>query len=274
MADDRCCSYIHTHYIRHFALNDRPGYKDGIPYVVQLRISFGFKGTIISSLMRAIPAVIWYGIQRWIGATALNEILKIFTDSAFDSIAICFVTLQAVQIGLSLYGFTAIKWIESVASIVMATVATNMVANIIPPTYVIMLITKARYKVAVTATGLLAIGAFPWLLVQEDNSRGLDIFILIYSAFLGPIVAILLVEYYILRKQKTNLKELYKKDGLYAGYSMAAMTSLGIGAAVAFIQFDLAWIIGFIVAGISYILLSKFAFKGSRFKEGTIYEEK
>src|SRR5699024_6424532 len=28
-----------------FALNDRAGYKEGIPYVVQLRMSFGFKGT-------------------------------------------------------------------------------------------------------------------------------------------------------------------------------------------------------------------------------------
>src|SRR5699024_1233932 len=94
------------------------------------------------------------------------------------------------------------------AFIVMATIATNMVANIIPPTYIITMITKARYKVAVTATGLLAIGSFPWLLVQEDNSRGLDIFILVYSAFLGPIVAILLIEYYILRQQKVNLTEL------------------------------------------------------------------
>ncbi|MUV38277.1 Purine-uracil permease NCS1 [Lentibacillus sp. JNUCC-1] len=379
-----------------FALNDRAGYKEGIPYVVQLRMSFGFKGTVISSLMRGVPAIIWYGIQSWIGGTALNEILKIFTDGAFDSVAICFVALQVVQIGLSLYGFTAIKWVESLASIVimaamvyvfiilmkdyrgdlyenwvlaegswglpffgyimvflgnyaaiflnaadysrelktgisdtkrglmyfspivmaygavliigtmvatvtgvtnppsalaividnpyvtvgvsafivMATIATNMVANIIPPTYVITMLTKARYKVAVTVTGLLAMGAFPWLLVQEDNSRGLDMFILIYSAFLGPIVAILLVEYYILRKQKVNLTDLYNTEGTYAGYNPAAMLALFIGAGAAFIKVDLAWIIGFIVAGITYILLSKYAFKGSKFKQGTIYEDK
>src|SRR5690625_4765121 len=34
-----------------FALNDRAGYREGIPYVVQLKMSFGEKGTLISSLL-------------------------------------------------------------------------------------------------------------------------------------------------------------------------------------------------------------------------------
>ena len=60
-----------------FALNDRLGYRTGIPYVVQLRMSFGVKGSIISSLLRGVPAIVWYGFQSWIGGTALNEIVKI-----------------------------------------------------------------------------------------------------------------------------------------------------------------------------------------------------
>jgi NCS1 family nucleobase:cation symporter-1 len=45
-----------------------------------------------------------------------------------------------------------------------------------------------------------------------------------------------------------------------------------IGAGAAFIEVDLAWIIGFVVAGIVYYLLSKYAFKDSKFKKGTIFE--
>ena len=97
-----------------FTLNDRLGYKTGIPYVVQLRMSFGVKGSVISSLLRGIPAIVWYGFQSWIGATAINEIAKIFTSGSFDNIFACFLVLQAVQIGLSLYGFHGIKWVESV----------------------------------------------------------------------------------------------------------------------------------------------------------------
>lgn len=378
-----------------FTLNDRPGYKMGIPYVVQLRMSFGMKGNIISSLLRGVPAIVWYGVQSWIGATALNEIFKIVAD--YDNVVLFFIILQTLQIVLSLFGFEAVKWVEALASIVimlalvyvfivllgpahreaittqwvqaegswglpffgiimvllgnyaaiflsaadysrelkpgisdkkrgllyfapitiaygfvivigvmlaaatgvsnpaqalpmvidnpyisvgvsgfivLGVIATNMVANIIPPAYVITLLTKLKYKAAVTITGILALGAFPWVLVREDSSEGLGIFVLIYSAFLGPIVAILLIEYYILRKQKVNVADLYKEDGQYAGYNPAAMLALFIGAGAAFIEVELAWIVGFVVAGISYLLLSKFAFKGSRFKKGTIFEEK
>ena len=377
-----------------FTLNDRLGYKTGIPYVVQLRMSFGLKGCIVSSLLRGIPAIIWYGFQSWIGGTALNEIAKIITGGAFDNIFVCFVGLQLVQIGLSLYGFHAIKWVESITStvimlalvyvfsilitshsavitekwvhakgtwglpffafimmfmgnyaaiflsaadysrelksgmsdgkrgllyfvpiviaygfvlcigamlaaatgisnpvkafaivinnsyitffvsafIVMGAVAVNMVANIIPPTYVISLITKLKYKSAVTISGLLALGACPWVLVQDSSSEGLGMFILIYSAFLDPIVSILLVEYYILRKQKINVADLYKEDGQFAGYNPCAIIALFIGAGAAFMKVELAWIIGLVVAGISYFLLMKFAFKDSKFKKGTIFE--
>lgn len=378
-----------------FALNDRVGYRTGIPYVVQLRMSFGMKGSIISSLLRGIPAIVWYGFQSWLGGTALNEIAKAVTGGSFDNIAICFVILQVVQILLSMKGFHAVAWVETLASvvimlaliyvfivlltahsdvivekwvhakgswglpffgfimmfmgnyaaiflsaadysrelkpgisdakrgflyfspiliaygfvltigamlaaatgisnpvkafaivvdnpyitvgvsafIVLGAIATNMVANIIPPTYVITSLTKMKYKVAVTITGLLALGAFPWVLVKDSSSKGLGMFILIYSAFLGPIAAILLVEYYILRKQKINVADLYKEDGVFAGFNPAAILAMFIGAGAAFLEVELAWIIGVVVGGIAYILLSKFAFKNSKFKKGTIFEK-
>lgn len=378
-----------------FALNDRLGYKTGVPYVIQLRMSFGVKGSIISSLCRGIPAIVWYGFQSWVGATALNEIAKIVSGGSFDHIAICFIVLQLVQIGLSMYGFHAIKWVESLTSIiimlallyvfgvllsshshviaekwvhakgswglpffsfimmfmgnyaaiflsaadysrelrtgisdakrgllyflpifiaygmtltigamlasatgisnpvkafaevvnnpyitvfvsafiVIGVVAVNLVANIVPPTYVITLLTKLKFKPAVVLTGLLSLGAFPWVLVQDSSAKGLDMFILIYSAFLGPIVSILLIEYYILRKQKVNVSELYDIDGLFAGYNPAAVIAMFIGAGAAFIKVELAWIIGAVVAGIAYICLTKFAFKNSTFKMGTIFEQ-
>ncbi|MBI0579635.1 NCS1 family transporter [Neobacillus cucumis] len=378
-----------------FALNDRLGYKTGIPYVVHLRMSFGEKGAIISSLLRGIPAIIWYGFQSWIGGTALNEIAKIATSGTFDNVAICFVVIQLIQIVLSMYGFHAIKWVETLVSvviigallyvfvillkdhsaviaekwvrtkgtwglpffgfimvfmgnyaaiflsaadysrelkagisdskrgllyfspilvvysvtlaigamlasvtgitnpvkafaivvdnsyitffvsvfIVLGTIAVNMVANIIPPTYVITLLTKAKFKVSVTITGLLALGSFPWLLVQDSNAEGLNLFILTYSAFLGPIVSILLVEYYILRKQKINIEELYQENGTFSGLNPAAVLAMCIGATGAFLVVKLAWIIGLITSGIAYYLLTKYAFKDSKFKRGTIFEK-
>jgi NCS1 family nucleobase:cation symporter-1 len=137
---------------------------------------------------------------------------------------------------------------------------------------VITLLTKLKYKAAVTVTGLLALVSFPWVLVQDSSAKGLGAFILIYSAFLGPIAAILLIEYYILRQQKVNVADLYKEDGPFAGYNPCAMLAMFIGAGAAFIKVELAWIDGLIVGGIAYILLMKFAFKDSKFKKGTIFE--
>ncbi|SOC42511.1 NCS1 family transporter [Ureibacillus acetophenoni] len=377
-----------------FALNDRLGYKTGIPYVVQLRMAFGTKGTIISSLLRGVPAIVWYGIQSWIGGTALNEIAKIVTNGSFDNIFICFVVLQLVQIVISLYGFHAIKWVETIASvvfiigliyvfyilvtqygteitttwvqaegtwglpffalimvflgnyagifvsaadysrelktglsnskrgalyfipitlsygfvivigamlasatgvtnpaialpivlnndilavavsafIVFTVIATNMVANVIPPTYVITLLTKLKYKPSAILAGLLALAAFPWLLVQESSAAGLNMFVLIYSAFLGPVIAILLVDYYIIRKQKVDLQDLYNDEGSFAGFNPAGLIAMFVGAAAAFIVVDIAWIIGLVVAGLTYYLLNKYAFKGSSFKNGTSFK--
>ena len=377
-----------------FAINDRFGYRTGIPYVVQLRMSFGIKGSIISSFLRGVPAIVWYGFQSWVGATALNEIVKVLSGGSLDSIPVCFILLQAVQIVLSLYGFHAIKWVETLASvvimlalvyvftlllnshstaitenwvnakgtwglpffafimvflgnyaaiflsagdysrelksgmsdkkrsmlyffpiviaygfvltigammaaatgisnpvkafavivdnpyitvfvsafIVIGAVAVNMVANIVPPAYVISLVTKLKYKASVIITGLLALCSFPWVLVQDSSAQGLNTFILIYSAFLGPIVAIMLVEYYILRKQKVDTAELYLDNGDFKGYNPSALLAMLIGAGAAFLLVYIGWIIGFITAGLAYLLLSKFAFKGSSFNKGTIYE--
>ncbi|WP_152655460.1 NCS1 family transporter [Oceanobacillus sp. CFH 90083] len=379
-----------------FALNDRAGYRTGIPYVTQLKMSFGEKGTLVSSLLRAVPAVIWYGIQSWIGGTALNEIFKIVSNGALDSVALGFIILLAAQILLSMKGFHSIKWVESVASVVLmgivitvfiilvtdhrdvitdtwintsgswgipfwgfvmiflgnyaaiflsaadysrelktgysdkkrgllyfipivisygsviavgamlasatgftnparglpalfdnvyielfisvfivfGAIAVNMVANIVTPTYVIQLFTKLNYKISVTITGLLAAISFPWLLVQDDNAKGLDMFVLIYSAFLGPMIAILIVEYYLLRKQKVDVDELYKKDGQFTETNKAAIIAMLIAAGLAFIQVDLAWIIGFVSAAIIYPILMKYTFKNSSFKKNTIFEKK
>lgn len=127
------------------------------------------------------------------------------------------------------------------------------------------MITKLKYKAAVTITGLLALGSFPWVLVQDSSAKGLGMFILIYSAFLSPIVAILLIEYYILRKQKVNVADLYKEDGQFAGYNPSALLALLIGASAAFVVVELAWVIGLVVGGIAYLLLTKYAFKASKF---------
>ncbi|WP_458735927.1 cytosine permease [Zobellella taiwanensis] len=96
------------------ALNGAAGYKYGIPFMVQARAAFGFSGTRFPGLVRAVPAIVWYGFQSWIGAGALNAVSA--TLFGFDSPVLFFILFQFLQIGLSIFGFQGIKWLENVGS--------------------------------------------------------------------------------------------------------------------------------------------------------------
>jgi len=96
------------------ALNGAAGYKYGIPFMVQARAAFGFSGTRLPGLVRAVPAIVWYGFQSWIGAGALNMVSA--TLFGFDNLVFFFITFQFLQIGLSVMGFQGIKWLENIGS--------------------------------------------------------------------------------------------------------------------------------------------------------------
>ena len=59
-------------------LNGHAGAKYGIPFPVLARASFGTKGANIPAMLRAIVACGWFGIQTWIGGSALFQMLKLW----------------------------------------------------------------------------------------------------------------------------------------------------------------------------------------------------
>lgn len=62
-------------------LNGHAGAKYGIPFPVFARASFGTKGANIPAMLRAIVACGWFGIQTWIGGTALYYLLRVWIPS-------------------------------------------------------------------------------------------------------------------------------------------------------------------------------------------------
>ncbi len=53
-------------------LNSHPGTRYGIPFPVFARASYGTVGSNLPALMRALVACGWFGIQSWIGGSALH----------------------------------------------------------------------------------------------------------------------------------------------------------------------------------------------------------
>jgi hypothetical protein len=55
-------------------LNAHAGTKYGVSFPVLCRASFGTKGANIPAILRAIVACGWFGIQTWIGGTAIDAL--------------------------------------------------------------------------------------------------------------------------------------------------------------------------------------------------------
>ena len=121
----------------------------------------------------------------------------------------------------------------------------------------------------------------PWKLVA-DPSGYIFIWLVGYSALLGPIGGILITDYFVLRRCRLNVPALYSARGEYRysfGYSVVAMISLALGILPSVPGFlvhlnlldaatippslvacyDYAWFIGFGVASGVYLLLRKLA---------------
>lgn len=141
--------------------------------------------------------------------------------------------------------------------IAFAQVTTNILNNIIPPAYVIMDAFKVSYKKSIIIVGILSFFTFPWLLVKPESATGLQLFVQIYSAFLGPIFTVLIVDYFILKKQNLEIDELYNENGKFKGVNKYAVISIIVGAAFAFLNVQISWFLSIIPTGITYYILMK-----------------
>jgi NCS1 family nucleobase:cation symporter-1 len=110
-------------------LNAHAGTKYGIPFPVLLRSSFGVKGANIPALMRALVACGWFGIQTWIGGSAIYILHSVIfgfepagPEEAIPIIGLslgqlsCFLLFWAINIGVILAGIDTIKWLETLAA--------------------------------------------------------------------------------------------------------------------------------------------------------------
>lgn len=143
--------------------------------------------------------------------------------------------------------------------IALAQWGTNISLNIIPPATAFMeLFGGMSWKNAVILTGILGTLTFPWWLM----SAGIFMwFMVVYSAFLGPLFGIMVVDYYFIWKQKPNIKNLYnpKHPDIYYdnGWNLAGIIALIIGSIGSFIVKEISWFIGAPIGGIAYYILVK-----------------
>ncbi len=117
--------------------------------------------------------------------------------------------------------------------IVLAQISTNMAANVVAPSNAFSNLAPKHisFKTGGIITAVLGIISFPWLLI---NNAGAYIFTWLvgYGSLLGAIAAVMITDYWIVRRRRLDLADLYKREGRYAysgGYNWKAIIAVLIG---------------------------------------------
>jgi len=121
----------------------------------------------------------------------------------------------------------------SLFTIAIATLSVNVAANVVSPAFDFANLwpEKIDFKIGGTITGVIGIVMMPWK-VLESAGDYIFTWLVGYSALLGPIAGIMVCDYWVLRRTRLHVRDLYLKEGLYAyksGYNPWALLALVIG---------------------------------------------
>ena len=104
-------------------LNAHAGAKYGIPFPVFVRASFGPVGANIPAMLRAVVACGWFGIQSWIGGTAIAAMVAVLWPHAATMPGVtwvCFLGFWLINMAVVWRGVESIRFLQSFAAPFMA----------------------------------------------------------------------------------------------------------------------------------------------------------
>ncbi len=150
-------------------------------------------------------------------------------------------------------------------TLVVATLAVNIAANVVSPAndFSNLAPRHISFRTGALLTGVMGILFMPWKLT-EDAHAYIQNWLVAYSGGLAPIAAVMIVDYFVVRRRHLALLDLYLPDGSYryqGGWNRRAVAATLLGCLCAWIGlvipalrplFNYAWFVGFGVAGIAY----------------------
>jgi NCS1 family nucleobase:cation symporter-1 len=169
----------------------------------------------------------------------------------------------------------------SMFTVVVATLAVNIAANVVSPAndFTNAFPRWISFRTGGLITGIIGVVMMPWKLVA-DPSGYIFTWLVGYSALLGPIGGIMIADYYVWRRRQLHVAGLYRADGEYrytGGFSWIAIFALiiavlpnlpGFLATVKMVNpasvpaffvrlYDYAWFVGFAIAFVCYLALRR-----------------
>ena len=158
----------------------------------------------------------------------------------------------------------------SMFTVVVATLSVNIAANVVSPAndFANAFPKFISFKTGGLITGILGILMQPWRLLA-DPSGYIFTWLVGYSGGLGSIGGVLIADYWIVRRTKLNLEDLYLTTGTYrysGGWNVAAVAAMLVGCALAWggllwpplkPLYDYGWFVGFGAAFVIYLVLMR-----------------
>ncbi|HEX6169356.1 MAG TPA: NCS1 family nucleobase:cation symporter-1, partial [Chitinophagaceae bacterium] len=166
-------------------------------------------------------------------------------------------------------------------AVAISTLATNIAANIVSPAndFSHLAPRKINFRMGGYITGVIGVLIFPWKLIADPTGY-IFTWLIAYSSLLGPVGGIMIADYYLIKKQKLVVEDLYKHNGAYGfrnGFNKNAIIALlcgilpnvpGFLVTIKVISkdafplwvndlYNYAWFVGFFVSAILYIFLMR-----------------
>jgi NCS1 family nucleobase:cation symporter-1 len=201
-------------------------------------------------------------VFAFIGAAVTSATAVIFGTRIADPVALLARIGGPLMIMLSMAGLT------------VATLTTNIAANIVAPANGFSNVAPHRisFKQGAMITAVIGILMMPWRL-YNDAAAYIFTWLIGYGALLGPVAGIMIADYFFVRRGVLVLDDLYRRGGAYeyrGGVNWVAMLAFVLGVlpnlpgfigalggrpASGFFGgvYNWAWFVGFIVSAAVYL---------------------
>lgn len=167
----------------------------------------------------------------------------------------------------------------SLVALTVATLSTNIAANVVSPANAIINLAPrwATFRRGGFITAAIGVVILPWKLIESTGGY-IFTWLIGYSALLGPIGGIVIADYFLVRRTKVSLDDLYRRDGQFRysnGFNPIAIIALILGVLpnipgflhqAGFVEsvpeffdsvYTYAWFVGFLISGGIYAVAMK-----------------
>ena len=117
--------------------------------------------------------------------------------------------------------------------IAIAQISTNMAANVVSPSFDFSNLAPKyiSFRTGGIITAVIGIISFPWVLLETAGAYVFT-WLVGYGSLLGAIGAVMIADYWIVRRRQLDLADLYKHEGRYAysgGWNWRAIVAVLVG---------------------------------------------